>query len=74
MKSWSSVRLITFPQITVTQADYNKILEPIVARTVEPCKQCLRDAGLKPDDVDKVRRNCFNTCVGALYVSVLCPD
>jgi hypothetical protein len=62
------------PQTIVTQADFNKILEPIVARTVEPCIQCLRDAGLKPQNVDKVRRNNCNTCIAAVRVSIIFSD
>jgi Fe-S protein assembly chaperone HscA len=38
----------------VTRADFERWIRPIIDRTLEPCRQALADAGLKPSDVDEV--------------------
>src|SRR5262245_10622118 len=38
----------------ITRAEFNAHIEPIVERTLKPCRQALQDAGLKPADVDEV--------------------
>ena len=39
---------------TLTRAEFEALIEPIVARTLKPCRQALDDAGLKPSQVDEV--------------------
>ena len=41
-------------QMKVTRAKFEQLVEDLVARVVEPCKQALRDANLSPDDIDEV--------------------
>jgi molecular chaperone DnaK (HSP70) len=38
----------------LTRAMFEEAIRPIVDRTLEPCRQALIDAGLKPGDVDEV--------------------
>ena len=38
----------------ITRAEFNKLIAPIVERTLSPCRQALKDAGLKPADIDEV--------------------
>jgi len=38
----------------LTRAEFNSIIEPIVERTLKPCRQALHDAGLKAADIDEV--------------------
>ena len=38
----------------ITREEFNRLIEPTIERTLKPCKQALRDAGLKPDQVDEV--------------------
>jgi Fe-S protein assembly chaperone HscA len=33
---------------------FDKLIAPVVERTVGPCRQCLADAGLKPEQIDEV--------------------
>src|SRR6185295_11455705 len=37
-----------------TRSEFDRLIEPIVARTLVPCRQALQDAGLKPSDIDEV--------------------
>ncbi len=39
---------------TVTRERFNRIVGPIVERTLEPCRQALADSGLTVDDIDHV--------------------
>jgi Fe-S protein assembly chaperone HscA len=39
---------------TITRAEFNSIITPIVERTLKPCRQALQDAGLKAGDIDEV--------------------
>ncbi len=41
-------------QMKVTRAKFEQLVEDLVARVVEPCKQALKDANLSPDDIDEV--------------------
>ena len=41
-------------QMKLTRAKFEQLVEDLVARVVEPCKQALRDANLSPDDIDEV--------------------
>ena len=38
----------------ITRTEFNALIEPIVERTLKPCRQALTDAGLKASDVDEV--------------------
>jgi Fe-S protein assembly chaperone HscA len=38
----------------ITRAEFDKLIEPIVERTLKPCHQALQDARLKPADIDEV--------------------
>lgn len=40
--------------LTLTRADFNKMTEDLVEKTMGPVKQALSDAGLKPSDIHKV--------------------
>src|SRR5258708_8351976 len=33
---------------------FGQLSQPIIGRTVGPCKQALKDAGLKPEQIDEV--------------------
>jgi len=37
-----------------TRAEFEALIRPVVDRTLEPCRQALVDAGLKPSDIDEV--------------------
>ncbi len=38
----------------ITREQFEQLIQPIVDRTVSPCKQALKDAGLKPEQIDEV--------------------
>ena len=38
----------------LTRAKFEQMIEDLVDRSVEPCKQALRDSGLTPSDIDEV--------------------
>jgi Fe-S protein assembly chaperone HscA len=37
----------------VTRADFERIIRPLIDRTLEPCRQALADADLQPKDIDE---------------------
>ena len=39
---------------TLTRAKFEQLADALFQRTVEPCRQALRDAGLNPSDIDEV--------------------
>ncbi len=39
---------------TITRAEFNSLIDPIIERTLKPCRQALQDAGLKPNEIDEV--------------------
>src|SRR5258706_1357678 len=41
-------------QREVTREAFEQLIEPVVQRTVAPSKQALKDAGLKPEQIDEV--------------------
>ena len=41
-------------QREITREMFEQLIQPIVDRTVGPCKQALKDAGLKPAQIDEV--------------------
>lgn len=38
----------------LTRSKFEQLVEDLVARSIEPCKKCLADAGLKASDIDEV--------------------
>jgi molecular chaperone DnaK len=38
----------------LTRAKFEQLVEDILQKSVQPCKQALSDAGLKPEDIDEV--------------------
>jgi molecular chaperone DnaK len=60
LSSQNSVKLdIELPggkryQREITREQYEQLIQPILDRTVGPCKQALKDAGLKPEQIDEV--------------------
>ncbi len=38
----------------ITRSQFEQLIEPILQRTVEPCRQALRDAGLAPEQIGEV--------------------
>jgi Fe-S protein assembly chaperone HscA len=38
----------------ITREQFEQLIQPIIDRTVGPCKQALSDAGLKPEQIDEV--------------------
>jgi len=39
---------------SITRDEFNKLIDPIIERTLRPCRQALQDAGLKPSEMDEV--------------------
>ncbi len=60
LSSQTSVKLdIELPerkryQREITREQYEQLIQPIIDRTVAPCKQALKDANLKPEQIDEV--------------------
>jgi molecular chaperone DnaK len=40
--------------IKLTRSKFEQMIEDIVKKTVQPCKQALKDAGMKPADIDEI--------------------
>jgi molecular chaperone DnaK len=38
----------------ITREQFEQLIQPIIDRTIGPCKQALNDAGLKPEQIDEV--------------------
>lgn len=41
-------------QMKLTRSKFDQMTEPLVARTLEPCKKCLADSGFSLSDIDEV--------------------
>src|SRR6202790_2176862 len=41
-------------QREISREVFEKMMQPIIDRTVGPCKQALKDAGMKPEQIDEV--------------------
>ncbi len=41
-------------QREITQNQFEQLIQPIIDRTVGPCRQALKDANLKPEQIDEV--------------------
>jgi Fe-S protein assembly chaperone HscA len=37
----------------ITRAEFERLIAPLIERTIEPCRQALADAGLEPKDIDE---------------------
>jgi molecular chaperone DnaK (HSP70) len=37
----------------ITRAEFERLIHPLIDRTLEPCRQALADAGLEPKDIDE---------------------
>ncbi len=40
--------------IRLSRSKFEQMIEPLVQRTLDPCKQALKDAGLEPKNIDEV--------------------
>jgi molecular chaperone DnaK len=40
--------------VSITRAKFEALVEDLVTRTIEPCRSALKDAGLKPSDIDEI--------------------
>jgi len=38
----------------ITREQFEQLIQPVIDRTVGPCKQALKDAGFKPEQIDEV--------------------
>ena len=38
----------------LTRSKFEQLIEDLVKRSIEPCRKCLADAGLKPSEIDEV--------------------
>jgi molecular chaperone DnaK len=41
-------------QINLTRAEFERMIEPLIDRTLGPCRQALKDAGLAPSQINEV--------------------
>ncbi len=41
-------------QREITRAQFEQLIQPVIDRTIGPCKQALKDAGLKPEQIGEV--------------------
>ena len=41
-------------QRLITRDQFEQLIAPVIARTVEPCKAAIKDASIKPSDIDEV--------------------
>ena len=37
----------------ITRGEFERLIQPLIDRTLEPCRQALADAGLEPKDIDE---------------------
>eukprot|EP00756_Hemistasia_phaeocysticola_P041228 Hpha_TRINITY_DN16904_c3_g1::TRINITY_DN16904_c3_g1_i1::g.54552::m.54552/K04043/dnaK, HSPA9; molecular chaperone DnaK len=41
-------------QYTLTKEEFEQLIDPLVSRCADPCRTCMRDAGLKTSDITQV--------------------
>jgi molecular chaperone DnaK len=41
-------------QKVLNRSEFERMVEPLVDRTLEPCRRCLKDAGLRASDIDEI--------------------
>jgi molecular chaperone DnaK len=39
---------------TLSRADFERMIDPLVERSLEPCRKCIKDAGVNPSQIDEV--------------------
>ncbi|MCB0758778.1 MAG: molecular chaperone DnaK, partial [Flavobacteriales bacterium] len=39
---------------TLSRAQFEKLVDPLIKRTIAPCESALKNAGLKPSDIDEI--------------------
>lgn len=40
--------------LRLTRAKFEQMIDPLVERSLEPCRKCLKDSGLNPSEIDEV--------------------
>jgi Fe-S protein assembly chaperone HscA len=50
----SEIRVEGGPATRISRAEFESVIQPIVDRTLGPCRQALADAGLQPSQIDEV--------------------
>jgi Fe-S protein assembly chaperone HscA len=71
--------------VKITKQEFNDLIQPLVDRTINACQNALRDAGLKPDQIDAVVmvggstrvplvKECVRTFFGKEVYDKLDPD
>jgi len=40
--------------VNITRAEFERLIEPIIERTIEPCRKAMKDAGLTAGEIDEV--------------------
>jgi molecular chaperone DnaK len=56
--------------LTLTRAQFNRMIDDLIERSIEPCKLALRDAKITNDDIDEVLLVGGSTRVPAVYDAV----
>jgi molecular chaperone DnaK len=41
-------------QKVLNRSEFERMVEPLVNRTLEPCRRCIKDAGLRASDIDEI--------------------
>src|SRR5262249_304983 len=56
LSTQESVQIFIGPDFnrTITRAEFNTLIAPIVERTLNPCRQALKDAGRRANEIDEV--------------------
>jgi molecular chaperone DnaK len=55
----AEIRIEPMPGMTagyrrpITRSEFERLIQPLIDRTLEPCRQALTDAGLEPKDIDE---------------------
>jgi chaperone protein DnaK len=39
---------------TLTRSKYESLVDPLIRKCIDPCKKCMQDAGLKPEEIQEV--------------------
>lgn len=40
--------------VTLTRSKYESLVEPLIRKCIDPCKKCIADAGLQPEEIQEV--------------------
>ena len=41
-------------QVSLSRGQFEKMIDPVIEKTLEPCKKALKDAGLRAGDIDEI--------------------